>query len=274
MKPLPLLLALLFASATAAHVRDSDHRPGFTSREIDADPPFPVAVWYPTEAEATTWAAGPYEITAARDAAPAPGPFPLVVLSHGGMGSELGHRDWADHLARRGYVVLAIRHVGDSFDDPSGRGSDVQLNRRPAQVSIALDAVLSDPVLGAAIDPGRIGILGFSAGGYTAIKTIGGEPIFALWAEHCAAHPDDRELCPADGHAMPRITRPGWTPPPADARVRAAVVMAPLAVVFDPPRWPRSLRRSASIALPTTATSAMRGTPTASPPACPRRPKS
>jgi predicted dienelactone hydrolase len=129
--------------------------------------------------------------------------------------------------------VAAIRHVGDSFDDFSGRGSDVQLIRRPTQVREALDAVLADPVLAPAVDPNRIGIVGFSAGGYTALKTVGAEPKFALWGEHCRAHPDDSELCPPDGHAMPRITRPGWEPPPPDPRVKAAVAMAPLAVVFD-----------------------------------------
>jgi predicted dienelactone hydrolase len=88
-------------------------------------------------------------------------------------------------------------------------------------------------MLAPAVDPDRIGIVGFSAGGYTALKTVGAEPKFALWGEHCRAHPDDHELCPQDGHEMPLITRPGWEPPPPDRRVKAAVAMAPLAVVFD-----------------------------------------
>lgn len=228
-----LIAVFVLALSVTAHARDSEFNAGFTGREVPGDPAFPIAVWYPTEAEASTWQAGPYSITAARDAEPAAGPFPLVVISHGGMGSELGHRDWADYLARRGFVVVAIRHVGDSFDDFSGRGSDVQLIRRPTQVRAALDAVLADPVLAPAVDPDRIGIAGFSAGGYTALKTVGADPEFGLWGAHCRAHPDDLELCPPDGHDMPRITRPGWEPPPSDPRVKAAVAMAPLAVVFD-----------------------------------------
>ncbi len=229
-----LLISLfVLAMSVTAHASEGTFNAGFTGRDVPGDPAFPIVVWYPTAAEERTWLAGPYSITAAPDAEPAAGPFPLVVLSHGGMGSELGHRDWADVLARRGFVVVAIRHVGDSFDDFSGRGSDVQLIRRPTQVREALDAVLADPVLAPAIDPDRIGIVGFSAGGYTALKTVGADPAFTLWGAHCSAHPDDLELCPPNGHEMPRITRPGWEPPPHDPRVKAAVAMAPLAVVFD-----------------------------------------
>lgn len=233
MRILITVLVLVLVASVAAHGREAAFNAGFTGRDVAGDPAFPIVVWYPAEGEESTWLAGPYAITAARDAAPSAGPFPLVVISHGGMGSELGHRDWADYLARRGFVVVAIRHVGDSFDDFSGRGSDVQLIRRPTQVREALHAILADPVLGPAIDRDRIGILGFSAGGYTALKTIGAEPKFALWGEHCRSHRDDGELCPPDGSEMPRITRPGWEPPPPDPRVKAAVAMAPLAVVFD-----------------------------------------
>jgi len=228
-----LVALFVLALSMTAEAREATFNAGFTGRDVAGDPALPIVVWYPTTAAESTWLAGPYSITAARDAAPAAGPFPLVVISHGGMGSELGHRDWADHLARRGFVVVAIRHVGDSFDDFSGRGSDVQLNRRPEQVTAALDAVLADPVLAPAIAPDRIGIVGFSAGGYTALETVGAAPEFALWDQHCRDHADDLELCPTDGHEMPRITRPGWLPPPPDHRLKAAVAMAPLAVVFD-----------------------------------------
>ncbi|WP_243309951.1 hypothetical protein [Fundidesulfovibrio agrisoli] len=87
--------------------------------------------------------AGPYPMRAARDAPTASGRFPVIVLSHGSGGSELGHRDWAAHLARNGYIVIAPRHLGDSYDAPEGRGSDVQLVGRPWQALAALDAALA-----------------------------------------------------------------------------------------------------------------------------------
>jgi predicted dienelactone hydrolase len=88
-----LIALLILAASFAAQAREATSNAGFTGRDVPGDPPFPVAVWYPTEVAETAWEAGPYTITAARDADPAPGHFPLIVISHGGMGSELGHRD-------------------------------------------------------------------------------------------------------------------------------------------------------------------------------------
>ncbi|MGI8726037.1 MAG: alpha/beta hydrolase family protein [Methyloceanibacter sp.] len=149
-------------------------------------------------------------MSAARDAAPAPGRFPLIVLSHGSGADQFHHRDRSTYLSPHGFIVAAIKHAGDSLDDVGGRGSDVQLTGRPWQVKQTLDAVLADPRLKTSIDANRIGMIGYSAGGYTTLTTIGGRPDYALWGVHCKEHPEDYELCPADGSWVPpRITRPG-----------------------------------------------------------------
>ncbi|MGO8841189.1 MAG: alpha/beta hydrolase family protein [Methyloceanibacter sp.] len=173
-------------------------------------------------------------MTAARNAAIAQGPFPLIVLSHGSGADEFHHRDWAEYLARHGFIVAAIRHAGDSLNDVGGRGSDIQLTGRPWQVEGTLDAVLADPRLKPVIDGSRIGMIGYSAGGYTTMTMIGGRPDYALWGVHCKAHPEDEEMCPVDGSWVPpRITKPGWELTPPDPRIRAAVVMAPAGILFD-----------------------------------------
>ena len=202
------------------------------TRADPALPPVPVVVWYPTTVASTTWRAGPYELHATRGAPVAPGPHALVVVSHGSGGSELGHADLAEHLARRGYIVAAPRHLGDSWDQPAGRGSDVQIVGRPWQAAATLDAVLADSRLRPAIDPKRIGMTGFSAGGYTTLVMAGARPDVARMGRHCAAHPEDPEVCPAGAATMLRITRVGWTVPD-DHRVRAAVAMAPFSTMFD-----------------------------------------
>jgi predicted dienelactone hydrolase len=39
-----------------------------------------------------------------------------------------------------------------------------------------------------ALDPFRVGMFGFSAGGFTALVAIGGTPDMSTVAPHCAAH--------------------------------------------------------------------------------------
>jgi len=192
----------------------------------------PVAVWYPSPAPTTEWDAGPYHLHATRDAPLAAGRHALIVLSHGSGGSELGHFDLAEALARAGYIVAAPRHLGDSFDEPQGRGSDVQLTGRPWQAVAALDTVLADARFAPGIDASRIGMAGFSAGGYTTLVMAGARPDLSLHAAHCKLHPDDAELCFGGVQTTLPVTRPGWALP-RDPRVRAAVAMAPLSVMFD-----------------------------------------
>ncbi len=227
------MIFLLAGGVAAAADEEQGYHAGFARLTVEADPPFPVAVWYPTAAEETTWQAALRDVTAARDAPIAAGRFPLILLSHGSGGNEFGHLDWAARLARNGFIVAAIRHVGDSSDAPNGQGSDIQLTGRPWQARQALDAVLADPRLAPSIDRDRIGMIGFSAGGYTTLVSIGGRPRYELWMAHCAAHPEDHEFCPGEGIVVPRITKPGWALPPPIGEIKAAVVMAPAGILFD-----------------------------------------
>ena len=205
---------------------------GIVRLTTTGDDKVPVAVWYPSPAATVAWDAGPYRIEATRDAPLAAGRHALILLSHGSGGGELGHADLAEALARAGYIVAAPRHLGDSFDEPGGRGSDVQLIGRPWQAVATLDAVLADPRFKEGIDVKRIGMAGFSAGGYTTLVMAGARPDVSLHEAHCKAHSEDAELCSGGAQTSQRITPPGWQLP-QDTRVRAAVAMAPLSVMFD-----------------------------------------
>lgn len=214
----------------------ANYQAGFLRTTVAYDPPFPVALWYPTTADEKPWAIGPYLVSATPDTPVATGRFPLILVSHGSGGSELGHHDWAETLARSGFIVAAPRHLGDSFDQPDGRGSDIQLIGRVWQIKKALDHLLLDPQISPSIDRDRIGVLGFSAGGYTALAAVGAKPDFDLWKTHCRKHPDDAEFCPSRLALLfsspPRITRPGWELP-HETRIKAAVVLAPPGILFD-----------------------------------------
>lgn len=226
-----IAIACLGVTLSLPASAEDPYRAGYLNLTAPADPPVPVSVWYPTEAAAASFEVGPYVIKAARDAPVTPGRHRLVLISHGSSGSDLGHHDLTEYLARNGIVVAAPRHLGDSFDKPRGAGAQ-QLITRTWQIVATLNAVLTDDRLVGAIDPARVGMAGFSAGGYTTLVISGAKPRFELWPGHCAEHPDDHELCAG----MPPPGSPVRLPEGdllRETRIKAAVAMAPLGVVFD-----------------------------------------
>jgi predicted dienelactone hydrolase len=207
---------------------------------------FPVALWYPTAAAPTELYLRDslmpcrlptllcrqitFDVRAAPDAAPADGRFGLIVISHGAGGLALNHRDLAAALAARGYVVAAPNHPRGAGNDVSGVGVWVG---RPQQVSRIIDALFSDAALGARIDRGRVGVVGHSNGGFTALALAGARPDVQAPARHCRQHPDDTAFCAFGGTASRDSLRTmGVIPELADRRVRAIVLMAPNAAPF------------------------------------------
>ncbi|MBM3511997.1 MAG: dienelactone hydrolase [Alphaproteobacteria bacterium] len=200
--------------------------------------PITVALSYPTRAPARSIAMGPFTVRAAIDAPPEARVKGLIILSHGTGGSELAHSSLAEALARHGYLVAALRHPGDNWQDRSlfEKSPGAFFRERPRQVSRVIDALLADPdwkdrIATDARGP-RIGVLGHSAGGYTAVALAGGQVDLSRMADHCRANrADDPILC-----AMARTDQAPsgelLLPPATDARVRAVVAMAPLGVMF------------------------------------------
>jgi predicted dienelactone hydrolase len=133
-------------------------------------------------------------------------------------------------LASQGYVVAAPTHPRGKGDDISGVGVWVG---RPKQVSRVIDAVLEDGDLGAHIERERIGVVGHSNGGYTALAVAGARPSPGSEAAHCREHPDDARFCGSGGAATREAARKvGHLPELRDPRVRSIVLMAPNAVRF------------------------------------------
>jgi predicted dienelactone hydrolase len=194
--------------------------------------PFDTWVWYPTETAETPLALGPFTLSVAREAPPAAGRFPVVLLSHGSGGTPLSHRELAAALARAGHVVVAPVHVGDSAGRLDGRDSGRAYVDRPRQVVLAERAVEKSPLLASHLDPARRLAVGYSAGGYTALVLAGATPDFGRIRTRCAAHPEDRAACGIAGAnvPVPAVPAEGLAREP---RLSALVVIDPLAVPFD-----------------------------------------
>ena len=115
-----------------------------------------------------------------RDVAIAPGPFPMVLFSHGNDGIRFQSFFFTAHMASHGYVVVSPDHRGNTFVDALLGIVDpnVAVNR-PLDMSFLIDQFLafdgeSGNFFANAIDPNRIGASGHSFGGYTVLALAGG----------------------------------------------------------------------------------------------------
>ncbi len=180
------------------------------------------AIFYPTWPAPGRTGNATWVIDALGDAPPADGRFPLILLSHGDGGTRLSHHDLATDLARLGFIVVTVTHPGDSERDPDAWRSDRVLVGREYDLRAALDTVLADPVFGPHVDRDRIGVAGFSLGGYTALLLAGGKPDLTRFSTYCHDTGAAAVAC-ANG---PPVIRPGLGFF-RDERVKAAYLMAP-----------------------------------------------
>ena len=233
-------LASAFAAASPALAAQAGWRQTTVPGLANAQQPIPVNLYYPTEAAETSIAMGPFLAHVAPRATHRTLSFKgLIVISHGLAGSELIHESLAEALARRGYLVAALRHPGDNWQDHSliDRGATAYLDERPRQVSRVIDALLADPQWSGRIAHDahgpRVGALGHSAGGYTVLALAGGRYDVARLRAHCDANrADDPIFCRRT--AGPIVATPVDPSPVADPRVRAVVALSPLGAAFDP----------------------------------------
>ncbi|MCX7150049.1 MAG: dienelactone hydrolase family protein [Rhodocyclales bacterium] len=121
-----------------------------------------------------------------------PGPFPAVVLAHGCDGTSIRDKNWAQFLLARGYVALIV----DSFTTRS-ISSICTGQQRLSLADRAGDALGTLKYLQslANVDKHRIGIMGFSHGAMTVLKTTSETTTFPLgvaprFAAATALYPD------------------------------------------------------------------------------------
>ena len=190
------------------------------------DAPIEVGIWYPSDAVPAAVPLGLETQRVATDGAIAGHDLPLIVMSHGTGGSFASHYDTAIALAEAGFVAAALTHTGDNFGDQSRAAHIID---RPRQLHVVLSYLLTDWPEREKLDPARVGVFGFSAGGFTALVAAGGTPDFSAIAPHCAAYPQEwtcRML--AERHVdLATIAVPPASAWVHDDRIKAAVIAAP-----------------------------------------------
>jgi len=222
------MLAMLYLNAETP-----EHPVGFAEIAIKdpQDKPLQVDIWYPTDSPPGLSIIGFSAEKVASNGTVAGRSLPLIVVSHGNLGLASSHSDTALALASAGFVVTAVTHTGDNARDDSYVGTPRWLIDRSRHIHVALDYMLNEWPSRKQIDPAKVGIFGFSAGGFTALVSVGGVPDLAQIARHCTAQP---EFACGLWKQLPSASVPvtAWM---HDPRIRAAVVAAPgYGFAFEP----------------------------------------
>lgn len=162
------------------------------------DRPIKVEVWYPANLPEGTKETVVYDEVmgtsndpkrplipftfagrASRDAAPlaSNGTFPLIVVSHGYVGSRFLLTYLTENLASKGYIVVAIDHTESTFRDASGFQSTL-LNRSKDVLFVLnqmddLGKVDTKNFLSGLVDANNTALIGYSMGGYGVLNVAG-----------------------------------------------------------------------------------------------------
>jgi predicted dienelactone hydrolase len=209
-----------------------------------------ITLWYPSTAAEQSLDVGPPGkpiFLAGRAAADAPfaddARRALILVSHGFGGSARSMAWFGTALARAGYVVVAVDHPGtNGVEGVTAEGAYAPWER-PRDLQAALDKVLADPALAAHVDQDRIGVAGFSLGGFTSLVELGARPDFEQFQAFCAG-PKRDAICgpqieyPVDIRKQPSVlAEPGMAAIDADQkadlsdpRVKAAFTIAPAVI--------------------------------------------
>lgn len=162
------------------------------------DRPIKVEVWYPANLQNGTKESILYDEVmgtsndpkrplipftfagrSSRDATPlaSNGTFPLIIVSHGYVGSRFLLTYLTENLASKGYIVVAIDHTESTFRDANGFQST--LLNRSKDVLFVLNQIAdlgkanAKNFLSGLVDVDNTALIGYSMGGYGVLNVAG-----------------------------------------------------------------------------------------------------
>lgn len=167
-----------------------------------------------------------------------PQPAPVVVISHGLGSDRISFQYLAKHLASYGFAVAVPEHSGSNAQQiqnlVTGRASEVaepaEFVNRPLDIKDLLDYLTklstTDPAYQGQLDLQRVGIIGQSFGGYTALTLAGAAINFAQLDKDCQRENETWNLslllqCRARGLDRNQYNF-------ADPRIKAAIAINPI----------------------------------------------
>lgn len=127
-------------------------------------------------------------------------PVPVVVASHGLAGDSKGFTVIAEHLASHGFAVAALEHPGSDRQQflalLNGRADEIaeptEFTQRPLDVSFLLDELTEQASpngpLANQLDMEKVGMIGHSFGGYTALAVAGAQLDLEVLQANCASN--------------------------------------------------------------------------------------
>ncbi len=168
-----------------------------------------------------------------------PQPAPVVVISHGLGSDRTSFQYLAKHLASYGFAVAVPEHPGSNAqqiqDLVTGRARDLsepaEFVNRPLDIKDLLDYLTTltttNPAYRGQLDLQRVGVIGQSFGGYTALTLAGAGINFAQLDKDCQLENETWNLslllqCRARGLERKEYNF-------TDGRVKAAIAINPIA---------------------------------------------
>ena len=153
-----------------------------------------VGIWCPSGGPITRKTLGPFDVSYADNGNPLNGFYPIVLISHGIGGQYRNHHLTATRLVQDGNVVIAPTHARDLQVNRSATISRMEF--RQHDLTAALVAVTSDPLISRVVNLEKVRAVGYSLGSASVLIASGARFDTQKLVTHCDKHSsEDRNFC-------------------------------------------------------------------------------